>query len=165
MSEQEVGRVPVEPLKEEELNANTLAKIALGLKSNVPKYLIPSLVDKYLANISDPNTVALDIAVRIAQGAHPREVLDKVKALGPDLPKEKLEKLQVEILIKAAGITSTEQLTNHQGQLIPKLKDKDIQEIYQQAVEKYGGFKGLFLGLKRILRCHPFSQGGLDPVG
>jgi len=33
-----------------------------------------------------------------------------------------------------------------------------------QAVEKYGVIKGLFLGLKRIIRCHPFAQGGYDPV-
>lgn len=33
-----------------------------------------------------------------------------------------------------------------------------------QAVEKYGALKGLFLGLKRIIRCHPFSKGGYDPV-
>ena len=32
------------------------------------------------------------------------------------------------------------------------------------AIEKYGTFKGLFLGFKRILRCSPFSKGGLDPV-
>jgi len=33
-----------------------------------------------------------------------------------------------------------------------------------QAIEKYGLFKGLGLGLKRILRCHPFVKGGYDPV-
>jgi len=33
-----------------------------------------------------------------------------------------------------------------------------------QAVEKYGVLKGLFLGLKRITRCHPFSKGGYDPL-
>ena len=137
MNEQEVGPVYVEPLKEKDLNASTLARIALGLEPNVPKkYQVQGLVDKYLTNRSDPNTVALDIAVMIAQGAHPHEVLDKVKALGPDLPKEKLEKLQVEILIKAAGITSTEQLTNHQGQLTPKRRDKDIELIYQRAISE-----------------------------
>ena len=29
-------------------------------------------------------------------------------------------------------------------------------EYTYQAVEKYGSIKGLFLGLKRILRCHPW---------
>ena len=32
------------------------------------------------------------------------------------------------------------------------------------AVSKYGVAKGLFLGLGRIIRCHPFSSGGNDPV-
>jgi len=33
-----------------------------------------------------------------------------------------------------------------------------------EAVEKYGVFKGGFMGIKRILRCNPFSKGGVDPV-
>lgn len=33
-----------------------------------------------------------------------------------------------------------------------------------QAVDKYGAVKGLFLGLKRILRCHPWNKGGFDPI-
>jgi putative membrane protein insertion efficiency factor len=33
-----------------------------------------------------------------------------------------------------------------------------------QAVQKYGIFRGLSLGFKRILRCHPFHPGGYDPV-
>jgi putative membrane protein insertion efficiency factor len=33
-----------------------------------------------------------------------------------------------------------------------------------QAVEKYGAWRGIGKGLKRIMRCHPFHQGGLDPV-
>lgn len=34
----------------------------------------------------------------------------------------------------------------------------------KEAIIKYGIIKGVFLGLKRILRCHPFNQGGEDPV-
>jgi len=30
------------------------------------------------------------------------------------------------------------------------------------AVEKYGGVRGFFKGLWRILRCNPFSNGGED---
>ena len=37
-------------------------------------------------------------------------------------------------------------------------------EYTKQAIEKYGCLKGSFLGLKRILRCNPFSKGGYDPV-
>ncbi len=33
-----------------------------------------------------------------------------------------------------------------------------------EAIEKYGPVKGTFLGLRRILRCNPFSKGGCDPV-
>jgi putative membrane protein insertion efficiency factor len=32
------------------------------------------------------------------------------------------------------------------------------------AIEKYGVFKGVFLGSKRILKCHPFHPGGYDPL-
>lgn len=37
-------------------------------------------------------------------------------------------------------------------------------EYTYQAVSKYGTINGLFLGIKRIFRCHPFSKGGIDPV-
>lgn len=37
-------------------------------------------------------------------------------------------------------------------------------EYTKQAIEKYGIFKGTFLGIKRILRCNPFSKGGYDPL-
>jgi len=33
-----------------------------------------------------------------------------------------------------------------------------------QALEKYGVFKGTYLAIRRILRCHPFHKGGYDPV-
>jgi len=33
-----------------------------------------------------------------------------------------------------------------------------------QAIEKYGLAKGLFLGMKRLCKCHPFHKGGIDPV-
>ena len=33
-----------------------------------------------------------------------------------------------------------------------------------QAIERYGIIKGSFLGMKRIIRCNPFSKGGYDPV-
>ncbi len=33
-----------------------------------------------------------------------------------------------------------------------------------QAIEKYGALRGLFMGILRVLRCHPFARGGFDPV-
>lgn len=33
-----------------------------------------------------------------------------------------------------------------------------------EAITKYGTIKGLLFGFGRILRCHPFSKGGYDPV-
>ncbi len=35
-------------------------------------------------------------------------------------------------------------------------------EYTRQAVDKYGIIKGNILGIKRILRCNPFSSGGVD---
>ncbi|MDI9311358.1 MAG: membrane protein insertion efficiency factor YidD [Limnohabitans sp.] len=32
------------------------------------------------------------------------------------------------------------------------------------ALKKHGLFKGLYLGIKRILRCHPWGGNGYDPV-
>lgn len=32
------------------------------------------------------------------------------------------------------------------------------------AFKKYGFFKGGWLALKRILKCHPFHKGGYDPL-
>ena len=33
-----------------------------------------------------------------------------------------------------------------------------------QAVRKYGAIKGSWLGLKRLMRCHPWGGSGYDPV-
>ena len=37
-------------------------------------------------------------------------------------------------------------------------------EYTYQAIEKYGLIKGIYLGVKRILKCHPFHIGGNDPL-
>ncbi len=36
-------------------------------------------------------------------------------------------------------------------------------EFTKQAIEKRG-WKGIIIGIRRILRCHPFNEGGYDPV-
>lgn len=37
-------------------------------------------------------------------------------------------------------------------------------EYTLQAIMKHGIFKGTYLGIKRILRCHPWGGSGYDPV-
>ena len=37
-------------------------------------------------------------------------------------------------------------------------------EYSKQAITKYGATKGMFLSLKRILRCNPWGGSGLDPI-
>ena len=37
-------------------------------------------------------------------------------------------------------------------------------EYMIQAIKKYGTLKGLKLGIKRIMRCHPKGKSGYDPV-
>jgi putative membrane protein insertion efficiency factor len=37
-------------------------------------------------------------------------------------------------------------------------------EYMMEAVEKHGAARGLWKGVRRIAKCHPFHQGGFDPV-
>lgn len=34
----------------------------------------------------------------------------------------------------------------------------------QQAIAEHGVIKGSWLALRRLLKCHPWHEGGLDPV-
>ncbi|MBK6315183.1 MAG: membrane protein insertion efficiency factor YidD [Blastocatellia bacterium] len=37
-------------------------------------------------------------------------------------------------------------------------------EYTRQAISRYGVIKGSFMGIWRLMRCHPFHPGGYDPV-
>ena len=37
-------------------------------------------------------------------------------------------------------------------------------EYARQALMKHGPFKGLYLAIRRLLRCHPWGGSGYDPV-
>lgn len=37
-------------------------------------------------------------------------------------------------------------------------------EYFIEAVHEWGPIRGSWLGIKRLLRCRPFTMGGIDPV-
>ena len=63
-------------------------------------------------------------------------------------------------LIKLIKIYQRMPLSSHnQCKYIPSCSNYAL-----DAIEYYGAFKGSMLAIWRILRCNPFSKGGLDPV-
>jgi len=50
-------------------------------------------------------------------------------------------------------------LGNNKCRFFPSCSQYSIESI-----EKKGIFRGLFLSVKRVLKCHPWSAGGYDPV-
>lgn len=63
-------------------------------------------------------------------------------------------------LIKLIKMYQVMPLSSHnQCKYIPSCSNYAL-----DAIEYYGAFKGSLMAIWRILRCNPFSKGGLDPV-
>jgi len=61
-------------------------------------------------------------------------------------------------LIRLYQITIS-QATPHSCRFTPTCS-----EYTSEAIAEYGVIKGVWLGIKRLARCHPFHEGGYDPV-
>lgn len=84
-----------------------------------------------------PDTVAHQIATDIARGIHPEDIMWEINTIDPDLSGEALRQLQIETLIKAAGIRATEQLKdNYNSRDLPIPSIKNIIRTYQDAFHR-----------------------------
>ena len=64
------------------------------------------------------------------------------------------------VLIKIIKLYQISPLGSHnQCKFVPSCSNYAI-----DAINEYGSIKGLYLAIKRVLRCNPFNKGGLDPV-
>lgn len=37
-------------------------------------------------------------------------------------------------------------------------------DYMRECIERYGAARGVWMGLRRLAKCHPFHDGGFDPV-
>ena len=79
--------------------------------------------------------------------------------------KEKASNMRLGLLAKALLIV----ITLYRKLLSPYMVSRcrylpTCSEYAAEAIVKYGAVKGMVMGLKRILKCHPFGGHGHDPV-
>ena len=78
-----------------------------------------------------------------------------------DLPRTigNFPRLVILLLIKAYQKTLSKALPPNTCRFYPTCSHYTYQAVYN-----YGALKGGWMGVKRIVRCNPFNQGGFDPV-
>ncbi|MFC1915564.1 membrane protein insertion efficiency factor YidD [Chloroflexota bacterium] len=64
----------------------------------------------------------------------------------------------------ALGLIKLYQLTLSQVMLPSCRYNPSCSQYTYEAIMKFGFFKGTWLGARRLVRCHPFHEGGYDPV-
>ena len=70
---------------------------------------------------------------------------------------------------RIARVVAAELIVGYQHLLSPRLGRNcrfipSCSQYALEAIRRYGVFKGSWLGLRRLGRCHPFSPPGLDPL-
>jgi hypothetical protein len=64
----------------------------------------------------------------------------------------------------ALGLIRLYQLTISQVTLPTCRFAPTCSQYTYEAIQKHGLLKGVWLGIKRLARCHPFHESGYDPV-
>lgn len=71
--------------------------------------------------------------------------------------------------VSAPAALTMRLLTGYQRYISPALGprcryDPSCSEYARQAIERFGILRGAWLALRRVCRCHPFTEGGADPI-